>query len=73
MARVEDRLEHWLQVMVFAGEITCAVWTALQRDWQTAYRKYLAGDLAAALLRLRLGSDKAPRYFLTSRGPLCSV
>jgi hypothetical protein len=44
-ARVKDRLERKLQVMVCAGEITLHdARTAVQHDWHDAYRRYLGDD-----------------------------
>jgi hypothetical protein len=44
-ARVKDRLERKLQLMVCAGTITLdAARTAIQNDWQGAYRKYVVPD-----------------------------
>jgi hypothetical protein len=44
-ARVKDRLERRLQVMVCAGEINLhTARTAVQHDWHAAYRKYVAAD-----------------------------
>ena len=44
-ARVKDRLERRLQLMVCAGEITLhTARTAIQHDWHAAYRKYVAAD-----------------------------
>jgi hypothetical protein len=50
-ARVEDRLERKLQLMVCAGEISLhAARTAVQSDWHAAYRKYVAADPSAVVL-----------------------
>jgi len=47
-ARVKDRLERKLQVMVCSGQIDLlAARTAIQRDWRAAYRQYVAADPAA--------------------------
>jgi hypothetical protein len=47
-ARVKDRLERRLQVMVCAGQITLdTARTAVQHDWHGAYRKYVAADPVA--------------------------
>jgi hypothetical protein len=47
-ARVKDRLERRLQVMVCAGQITLhAARTAVQHDWHAAYKRYVAADPAA--------------------------
>jgi hypothetical protein len=44
-ARVKDRLERKLQLMVCAGEITLqSARLAVQRDWHEAYRTYVADD-----------------------------
>jgi hypothetical protein len=44
-ARVKDRLERGLQVMVCAGQISLdAARTAVQHDWHQAYRKYISPD-----------------------------
>jgi hypothetical protein len=44
-ARVKDRLERRLQLMVCANAITLdAARAAVQRDWRAAYRKYVAPD-----------------------------
>jgi len=42
-AKVKDRLERKLQVMVCAGQITLdTARIAIQQDWRGAYRKYAA-------------------------------
>ena len=42
-ARVKDRLERKLQVMVCAGRLTLAeARMAIAKNWQVAYRKYVA-------------------------------
>jgi hypothetical protein len=47
-AKVKDRLERKLQVMVCAGQITLnAARLAIQQDWRAAYRKYVADDPTA--------------------------
>jgi len=47
-ARVKDRLERRLQLMVCAGDISLhAARTAIQGDWHAAYRKYVAADPSA--------------------------
>jgi hypothetical protein len=47
-ARVKDRLERRLQVMVCAGEIDLyTARTAIQHDWHAAYRKYVSVDSSA--------------------------
>ena len=47
-ARVKDRLERRLQVMVCAGEISLhTARSAIQNDWHAAYRKYVAVDPSA--------------------------
>ena len=44
-ARVKDRLERKLQVMVCAGQITLdAARSAVQQDWRAAYRAFVAPD-----------------------------
>ena len=44
-ARVKDRLERRMQLMVCAGAITLhAARVAVQSDWHAAYRKYVAPD-----------------------------
>jgi hypothetical protein len=48
-ARVKDRLERKLQVMVCAGRITLhAARTAVQDDWHAVYQKYVAPDPGGA-------------------------
>lgn len=47
-ARVKDRLERRLEVMVCAGEINLhTARIAIQHDWHAAYRKYVAADPSA--------------------------
>jgi hypothetical protein len=47
-ARVKDRLERKLQVMVCAGAITLqAARSAVQQDWHAAYGKYVSSDPSA--------------------------
>jgi hypothetical protein len=47
-ARVKDRLERRLQLMVCAGDISLhAARTAIQSDWHAGDRKYLAAEPAA--------------------------
>jgi hypothetical protein len=47
-AKIKDRLERKLQVMVCAGQITInAARLAIQQDWRAAYRKYVADDPTA--------------------------
>jgi hypothetical protein len=44
-ARVKDRLERRLQVMVCSGQITLdSARAAIQADWRDAYRRYVAPD-----------------------------
>jgi len=44
-ARIKDRLERKLQLMVCAGEITLhSARTAIQSDWHAAYREYVAPE-----------------------------
>ena len=44
-ARIKDRLERRLQLMVCAGQITLdAARIAIQSDWHAAYRQYVAPD-----------------------------
>jgi hypothetical protein len=44
-AKIKDRLERKLQVMVCAGTITLdAARTAIRTDWHGAYRQYVAPD-----------------------------
>ena len=44
-ARVKDRLERRLQVLVCAHEVTLqAARTAIQHDWHAAYRKYVGAE-----------------------------
>jgi len=44
-ARVKDRLERKLQVMVCAGELTLqSARQAIQNDWHAAYRQYVPSD-----------------------------
>ena len=44
-AKVKDRLERRLQVMVCAGEVTLhAAQQAIQKGWRAAYRKFVAVD-----------------------------
>jgi hypothetical protein len=44
-ARIKDRLERKLQVMVCAGQITLqTARTAVQDDWHAAYKTYVAAD-----------------------------
>ena len=44
-ARIKDRLERKLQVMVCAGRLTLrSARAAIQRDWKAAYLKYVAAD-----------------------------
>ena len=46
-ARVKDRLERRLQVMVCSGEITLqTARTAVINGWHAAYRKYVGADQA---------------------------
>jgi hypothetical protein len=46
-ARIKDRLERKLQVLVCSGRLTLhAARTAIQRDWRAAYGKYVAPDLS---------------------------
>jgi len=57
-ARIKDRLERRLQVMVCAGQITLhTARVAVQDDWHTAYRKYVAAD--AAVLHREIEMDEA--------------
>lgn len=50
-ARIKDRLERRLQVMVCAGQITLrTARTAVQHDWQAAFRKYIGANSPANLL-----------------------
>jgi hypothetical protein len=47
-ARIKDRLERKLQVIVCAGQITLhTARTAVQDDWHAAYKMYVAPDPAA--------------------------
>ena len=47
-ARVKDRLERKLQVMVCVGEIPLhTARLAIQQDWHAAYREYVAADPSA--------------------------
>jgi len=48
-ARVKDRLERRMQLMVCAGAITLhAARVAVQSDWHAAYRRYVAPDPSLA-------------------------
>jgi hypothetical protein len=48
-ARVKDRLERRLQVMVCAGQITLqSARQAVQSDWHAAYRQYVPSDARPA-------------------------
>jgi hypothetical protein len=58
-ARVKDRLERRLQVMVCAGDISLhSARTAIQRDWQGAYRKYVAGNPSAVPRGMELEEEE---------------
>jgi len=58
-ARIKDRLERRLQVMVCAGEITLhTARTAIQHDWHAAYRKYVAADPSALPRGMELEEDE---------------
>ena len=58
-ARVKDRLERRLQVMVCAGEITLhTARTAIQHDWHAAYRKYVAADPSAVPRGMELQEEE---------------
>ena len=58
-ARVKDRLERRLQVMVCAGEITLhTARTAVQHDWHAAYRKYVAADPSAVPRGMELEEEE---------------
>ena len=47
-ARVKDRLERTLQLMVCAGKISLhTARTAIQNGWKDAYKKFVGSDLAA--------------------------
>jgi hypothetical protein len=53
-ARIKDRLERKLQVMVCAGQITLqTARTAVQDDWHAAYKTYVAADPS----RIRRGME----------------
>jgi hypothetical protein len=46
-AKVKDRLERKLQVMVCSGKLALsAARTAIQKNWKSAYRKYVAPTLS---------------------------
>jgi len=48
-ARVKDRLERRLQVMVCAGQLTLeSAQQAIQSDWKAAYRQYVPSDARPA-------------------------
>lgn len=58
-ARVKDRLERRLKVMVCAGEITLhTARTAIQHDWHAAYRKYVAADPSIAPREIALEEEE---------------
>jgi len=58
-ARVKDRLERRLRVMVCAGEITLhTARTAIQHDWHAAYRKYVAADPSAVPRGMELEEEE---------------
>jgi hypothetical protein len=58
-ARVKDRLERRLQVMVRAGEITLhTARTAIQHDWHAAYRKYVAAEPSAGPTGMKLEEEE---------------
>ncbi|MEO7117290.1 MAG: hypothetical protein ABIZ18_15725 [Caldimonas sp.] len=57
-ARVKDRLEHKLKLMVCAGQITLSTArAAVQDDWHAAYRKYVGKNSSA--LSNDIGMDEA--------------
>ena len=50
-ARVKDRLEHTLQVMVCAGKISLeAARTAIQGGWEDAYRRFVGSNQAPTVM-----------------------
>jgi len=58
-ARVKDRLERRLQVMVCAGQIDLlTARTAIQHDWHAAYRKYIAADPSAVPREMETGEEE---------------
>jgi hypothetical protein len=58
-ARVKDRVERRLQLMVCAGEITLpTARAAIQNDWHAAYRKYVAADPSAVPRGMETGEEE---------------
>ena len=56
-ARIKDRLERRLQVLVCAGRVTLqAAQTAIQRNWKGAYRKYVGSSPSKDF---EIGDDEA--------------
>jgi hypothetical protein len=58
-AKVKDRLERKLQVMVCAGQITLdTARNAIQQDWRAAYRTYVAADPSVVPRGMDSGEDE---------------
>jgi hypothetical protein len=58
-ARIKDRLERRLQVMVCAGQIDLlTARIAIQHDWHEAYRKYVAADPSAVPRGMELEEEE---------------
>jgi hypothetical protein len=69
-ARVKERPERRLQVMVCAGEITLhTARTAIQHDWLAAYCKYVAADPFEA----ELAPDRAAKLRVWCWGARASI
>jgi hypothetical protein len=58
-ARVKDRLERKLQVMVCAGDISLdAARDAIRTDWHAAYRQYVAPDPSIVPREMAIEEDQ---------------
>ena len=61
-ARVKDRLERKLQLMVCAGEITLsAARSAIESDWQAAYRQSVAPSPSVVPRDIAIEEDEVGR------------